>query len=407
MKILFLNAYFAPEKIAFTHLENDLLEALVAAGHEIRVICPIPTRGISRDEAKRYSKIKVEEMLDGKVKVYRFWAPQEGHNPIIRAFRYFLCNLREYRIGRRFKDTDAIFAVSTPPTQGYLCGMLKKKLRCKFVYSLQDIFPDSLVTTGMAESTSIVYKMGAKIEKKTYKMSDKIITISEACKENLLDKGVPEDKIEMIYNWIDTTSVQPVSRCDNKLIEEYSINPSKFLVVYAGNFGAAQGAEIVLEVAEILQKETGIQFIVFGGGSGYEAAKEMVSKKQLPNVIMKPLLPQSRISEVYSLGDVALVTCKKGVGKSGMPSKIWSIMACNTPIMAAFDLDSELVKILKLAEAGECVPPGDAKALADSILEYSRNKRGYYCNARAYVELHSTSAIGTGRYCRLIEEMLK
>ena len=87
MKILFLDAYFPPETIAYTALENDII-AGVRESADVSVICPVPTRGVSREKAKEYGRIK-REILPNGVDVTRFWAPQEGKNPVLRAFRYF------------------------------------------------------------------------------------------------------------------------------------------------------------------------------------------------------------------------------------------------------------------------------------------------------------------------------
>ena len=77
MRILFLDAYFEPEQIAFTHLEKDLLEGLIQAGHEVEIVCPTPTRGVSAEVAKKYKKIESETLYEGFVHVTRFSAPQE------------------------------------------------------------------------------------------------------------------------------------------------------------------------------------------------------------------------------------------------------------------------------------------------------------------------------------------
>lgn len=396
MKILFLNAYFYPEKIAFTHLEQDLLEGLLAAGHQIEVLCPVPTRGISRETAEAYAGKKREQLYDGRVSVRRFWAPQEGRNPLIRAFRYFWCNLRQYQLGRKYRGVDAIFAVSTPPTQGWLAGKLSKKLKCRFVYNLQDVFPDSLVTTGLAKRDSLLWKVGRRLEDSTYQKADTIIVISQTMKKNLLDKGVPEEKLRTVSNWIDTKAVCPVEKENNKLFEEFSIDREKFTVVYAGNFGAAQGAGVVLEAAKQLPE---MQFVIFGGGAEFENAR--TAAKQLPNVIINGLLPQERVPEVYSLGDLCLITCKKGVGGSGMPSKTWTIMACNTPIVAAFDTDSELAAVIEQAQAGICVEPENAEALAEAIRTASRATERC-CGGREYVEKFASKEICVSKYLEII-----
>lgn len=401
MKILFLNPYFLPENIAFTHLEQDLIQGILAKGHTIEVLCPVPTRGISAETAKKYKNRKQETMFDGKVTVTRFWAPQEGRNPLIRAFRYFWCNLRHYQLGKKQKGVDVVFAPSTPPTQGWIAGKVARKLHCPFVYNLQDIFPDSLVTTGLAKKDSLLWKIGRKVENATYKGANRIILISQAMKRNVLAKGLEEEKIEVVSNWVDTDAVQPVAKEENKLFEEFGIDRSKFTVVYAGNFGAAQGAGVVLEAAKQLPE---VQFVIYGGGAEFSAAREKA--ESMPNVIINGLLPQNRVPEVYSLGDVALITCKKGVGNSGLPSKTWSIMACGTPIVAAFDTDSVLAEILQESKAGICVEPEDPEALAKAIRQMVENTAAY-TGGRDYVNQNASRDLCVEKYIQVLENPIK
>lgn len=412
MNLLFLDAYYEPETIAYTHLEKDLLEGLAEEKNQIQIICPIPTRGISAQIRKKYKRRKHEKMYDGRVKIKRFWAPKEGKNPIIRAFRYFWCNFRTLQMAARIKNVDVVFSNSTPPTQGMLsvrvAGKLSKKYKRKvpFIYNLQDIFPDSLINTGLTRKGSFLWKIGRRIENYTYKFADKIIVISEGFKRNIMDKGVAEDKIEVISNWIDLNSVHPVDRHENKLINEFPIDPKKFLVVYAGNFGAAQGADIILKVAEKLKHETNIQFVIFGGGAYFEEAQKEAEK--LDNIFIHELMPADRISEVYSLANVAIITCKPGTGNAGMPSKMWSIMACNTPIIASFDMDSDLGKLLTSLEAGKCVEPGNVNVLMDSIKEEyfawkTGNKRRI--NSRKYVFENASREQCIKRYLKIFYEV--
>lgn len=409
MNLLFLDAYFEPESIAYTHLEKDLLTGLVETKNKIRVICPVPTRGINEEVRKEYKSRRSENLYDGKVKVKRFWAPQEGKNPLIRAFRYFWCNVRTYQIAIRNNNVDAVFSNSTPPTQGMLSAMTAKKLskrygkKVPFVYNLQDIFPDSLVNAGLTKKDGFLWKIGRKMEDYTYRRADKIIVISEGFKRNIMKKGVPENKIEEISNWIDLDSVHPVRREDNKLITEFSLNPEKFLVVYAGNFGTTQGADIILEAAKKLGKYTDIQFVVFGGGSYFEDAKK--EAEDLKNVFIHELMPPERISEIYSLGNVALITCKPGTGNASLPSKTWSIMACDTPIIASFDMDSDLAEIIVDSGAGRCVEAGNADALIDAIQEsYSKWKieKSFEANLREFVRENASKQICVKRYVETI-----
>lgn len=394
MNILFLNAYFNPESIAFTHLEHDILDELVKRGHRINVICPIPTRGISQEVAKQYSNIKDETMYNGAVQVKRFWAPQERKNPLTRAFRYLWCNFREFQIAKKMTDTDVIFANSTPPTQGMLCGLVKKKLSRKegrnipFVFSLQDIFPDSLVNAKMTRHDSIIWHIGRRIENYTYKNADKIITISKSFKENIVQKGVEKAKIEVISNWVNTDNVFPVERQNNTLFDKYNLDREKFYIVYSGNIGHSQNMDLLLQVAKELRvTEPDLSFIILGDGAAKKDIEEKVASEKINNVVILPYQDYEDIALVFSLGDVGLIISKRGIGGSSVPSKTWSIMAAERPILASFDKNSELFNLINESRCGIAVEADDKKALMKAIVEimHSNDRRQMGKNGRLYL----------------------
>ena len=221
MKILKLSPYYAPEQISSTHLTEDLEKAYTDAGIITELFVPTPTRGVTQQVRQQYKKIKYEEKLDGGVIVHRFSMFREGRNPVVRALRYVLVNLAQYFKGVRVKNVDVVMGSSTPPTQGILCALVAKKLSKKygkkvpFIYNLHDVFPDSLATTGLAGKGSFLYNIGTKIANYTYRNADAIIVISQDIKENIMAKGVPEDKIVIIPNWVDTDQVYPIDRKDN------------------------------------------------------------------------------------------------------------------------------------------------------------------------------------------------
>ena len=401
MKILVLDAYFEPENTSFTHLERDILEALVENGHEIEIVCPIPSRGVDAATAAKYSKIRREKMFGGKVSVTRFYAPREGRNTIARAFRYFWCNFALYRAAKKALSADVIFSNSTPPIQGLVAAKLKKKTKKPFVYDLQDVFPDSLVNIGKTKVGSPIWKIGRRIENQTYSAADKIIVISEDFKRNIMAKGVAEDKIEVVYNWVDCDAVRPVPRESNGLFDELGVSRDDFVVVYAGNFGKAQGVKTVLDAAILLKDRKDIKFVLFGGGAEYDEIASYKEREKIDGLILRPLLPQERVSEVYSLGDVCLITCKKGFGKAAFPSKTWSIMACNSPIIAAYDEDSELSKVLKESGAGITVEPEDPAALAKAIAGFKDSHR--VSSARDFAVNRADKKLCVKKYVDVVE----
>ena len=269
MRVLLLPSYFLPEGVSSPYISWNRNKAFVDEGWDIVVYTPIPCRGISENLRKEYKSRKYERMLNGKMIIHRFNLIYEKKNPISRAFRYLIQNIKQFNRAVFYKDArscDIMFVASTPPTQGAMAALVKKFTGKPFVYNLQDIFPDSLVGAGLSQKDSVLWKLGRVIENFTYKHADKIIVISEAFKRNIMAKGVPEDKIEVIYNWVDENAVVHIEKEDNPLFEELGIAREAFYVVYAGNLGHAQNVQVLLDAAEILHDEQGVQFLIFGTG---------------------------------------------------------------------------------------------------------------------------------------------
>ncbi len=161
--------------------------------------------------------------------------------------------------------------------------------------------------------------------------------IDKTLLDSLMDKGVPEEKIEVIYNWVDENAVVPVPKDDNPLFEEFGIDRDKFTIVYAGNLGNAQNIEIIIDAAKELIANKNIQFVIFGKGGLEEDIRKCIEQEGVSNVKLLPLQPYERVSYVYGLGDVCIVSCKAGLGGSAMPSKTWSIMSSGRAVLANFD----------------------------------------------------------------------
>ena len=416
MKVLKLACYYAPERISSSHLTEDMEEAYEAAGILTEVYAPTPTRGVTAAVHKAYRAIRYEEAHNGHIRIHRFGMFREGRNPIGRALRYLLVNLAHYRRGIRAEDVDSIVAGSTPPTQGVLCALVAKKLSRRykrpvpFLFSLQDMFPESLVSTGLCKESSILYKIGNKISGYTYRHATHIRVISDSMKETLIRKGVPAEKITVIYNWIDTDATRPIPREDNPLFDELGLDRDGFYVTYAGNLGNSQNTDILLTCAEALKEYEDIRFVIFGGGSEQEAFEKKIAQSGLTNIRLYPLQPMERVSQVYSLGDASFVTGKKGVGAGAFPSKAVSILATATPVIASFDRDSDLCRILTENEAGLCADAEDAQGATDAILTLYRDRelcRRLGDNARALACRRFSKEAGTTAQVQLLERIAK
>ena len=410
MKILAPYGYFAPEHAASSYLWQNLHEDIAKEGIDCLVSVPLPTRGVSKEVRKEYKKRKRETMYDGKLTINRFWLWNEPNSSAMRFLRYFVqCAYQycSYSFGRG--QWDVIFAASTPPIIGATCALIKKAKGMPFVYNLQDIFPDSLMGANITQKKGLLWKIGRKLEDYTYRNADKIIVISEDFKKNIMAKGVPEEKIVVIYNWVDQNVVENVPREENKLFDMYGLDRSKFYVTYNGNIGLSQNMEMLLSVASELQGGMDdIHFVLVGNGAYLEEVKRMVNDKGLQNVHLLPFQPYEDISHVFSLGDVSIVISKPGTGAASVPSKTWSIMSASRPVLANFD-ENELKTIIEENNCGIFTKAGDKEAFKAAILRLYGDRdlcKELGRNGRKFVMENLTREVGTQKYVDVIKSVV-
>lgn len=404
MKAIFPCSYYLPETAASLYITDNIVHACAENDVEVDLFTPTPTRSVPGGAKWE----REEQQLDGKLRIHRFHLYGEGKNPMLRALRYLLGELILLH-KCLWTKYDVAFIDSTPPIQGLKMPFIKWFCRKPTVYNAQDIFPDSLVGTGLTKKGSLIWKIGRIVEKITYKYADKIIVISEDFKKNIMAKGVPEDKIVVVYNWVDQNAVVDVPREENSLFDKYALDRSKFYVTYSGNIGLTQNMDMLLEVAQELESEVpDIHFVLIGEGAYKKQAETIVKEKKIGNVTFLPFQPYEDISLVFSLGDAGLVISKPGVGANSVPSKTWSIMSASRPVLANFD-ENELKDILAGNECGIFTKAGDKDAFKQSIITLYENRelcKQYGKNGRQFVMDNLTREVGTQKYVDVIKSVV-
>lgn len=404
MIAIFPCSYYLPETAASLYLTDNIVHACAENDIEVILYTPTPTRGVP--EGATWERYEVK--ANGKLHIKRFHLYKEGKNPLLRAIRYIIgeCILLHYCLWKKY---DVAFIDSTPPIQGLKMPLIKWLRRKPIVYNAQDIFPDSLVGTGLTKQNSLIWKIGRIVEKITYKYSDKIIVISQDFKHNIMAKGVPEDKIEVIYNWVDEQAVVHIPRNENKLFEKYNLDPNKFYITYCGNIGLTQNMDLLLDVAKELSSEENIHFVLVGEGADKSRVVGRVENENIKNISFLPFQPYEDISHVFSLGNAGLIISKPGVGENSVPSKTWSIMSAECPVIANFD-ENEIKSILNDNNCGIFTKAGDKEAFKNAILELYHNQEKAVQlgkNGRQFIMDNLTREIGTSKYVKVVKEVME
>jgi glycosyltransferase involved in cell wall biosynthesis len=412
MKILFIGAYYKPEIAASLYLKENVIEKLAEKGEEIELIVPNPVRGVNRETIKKFKNDKSlceQEEYGGALKIHRVYVPfTEKGGLLKRAVRYYFMYRRLYKRAKKIKS-DVIWVSSTPPVIFLnMAGKIARKTGAEVVYNVQDIFPESAVSMKKIKKSGLIEKFLQKFDKRSYKYADSIITISEEFKKILTDiKMVPEQKISVVYNWVEESKVVPICKEKNSLFDEYNLDRNKFYITYSGNIGLSQSLETLIQVALRLKENTDIMFVIIGSGANKENLEKSVKSLNLSNIRFIPFQPYEKIAEVFSLGDAGLVISKKGTGKSSLPSKTWSIMSAGKPVIASFD-DGELTSIIRQNACGICIEPDNVDELYRAVLRLYENRElaaEMGKNGREFVLNNLSKEIATNKIYKIIKSL--
>lgn len=219
MQITFLAGYYEPDISADTHLNSSLCNGLSMAGYNVKVVAPYPSRGISNDIISKYLNIQ-EETNEYGVHIKRVCGGKFRTNIFLRGIDFLRKTVLLYNAAKKI-DTDVYIIMSTPPFLGLISSFLPKK--AVKIYRLQDIFPDSLINSGIINESGAIFNLLKYLEKRIYVGNDLIITVSKDMKNQLIARGVNAEKIEVIYNWIDENKCIPIKKEDNYLFDEFGV----------------------------------------------------------------------------------------------------------------------------------------------------------------------------------------
>lgn len=225
------------------------------------------------------------------------------------------------------------------------------------------------------------------MEKFIYSKAAAVSVISNGFKLNLCAKGVPENKLHVIPNFVDIEFIRPLPR-KNSFSSVHGLE-DRFAVLFAGNIGLSQGLERVLEAAAILEEYPEILFLIVGNGASKSSLIEAAERMKLKNVQFLPFLPHDDVPKLYASSDVCLVPLRRGLTEESVPSKVFSILGAAKPLIASVDEGSDTWRFVQDAECGLCIKPEDPRALAEAIISlYHDRELGIRMglNGRKFVE---------------------
>jgi len=406
MRILLLSTYFRPDIAANGVLMSYLAEDLAGMGHKVTVVTTFPH--YDTDWVWEAYKGKLfQRDREGPLDVYRLYvyAPRRKERLLQRLLNYATFNAASALVGTLIGRHDVILTLSPPLTNGLTADVISRVRRAPFVYNVQDIYPDVAIRMGVMTNPKVI-ALFRRMEQYVYRRAAVLTVISEGFRRNLLAKGVPPQRIEVIPNSVDTAFVRPLPK-RNRFSSRQKLD-QKFVVLFAGNIGFSQGLETALEAAARLRDEKEILFLVVGGGAAKPRLMKYARELGLENVRFLPFQPYEVVPYMYASADVCLVPLRRGFTAESVPSKVLTIAAAARPFIASVDKDSDTYHFVRKAQCGLWVEPEDPQALAEAILTLRADKalgEQFGRNGRRYVEENHSRQTIARRYAALLEEV--
>jgi len=401
MRILVVTLFYAPDDGPSAPLYAMLCEALARRGHQVTVVTAVPhyPSGKVRPEFRR---CVVQRSVERGVDVLRVGVPSLPRSRFSLRLVQYAC----YQLGATCAGLtqryDAVVLGNPALAVGLPFAALSALRRKPAIYSVHDVYPDVGIALGVFRHRPVIAAVRA-LESYCLRRAAWVRILSDSFGPGVAALGVPESKMVLIYDWVDTDLIRPLPR-ENAFAREHGLD-GRFVALYAGNIGLSQGLDQVLAAAAQLAGYEDIHFVFVGDGTGRASLVAEAEERALNNVSFLPFQPRSRLPEVLATADVSLVTLQKGVALRSLPSKIFSILASGRPVVASLDEGSDAWRLVQRAEAGLCVPPESPAELAASILRLRsapelRERLGRH--GRSYAVAHHSPEAAAERFEELL-----
>lgn len=386
MRILFLTQYYPPEIGAPQNRLHELAVRLKANGVDVEVLTALPNYPkMEVQEAYKNGKLR-EEIIDN-IPVHRSWIYVSKSKGIIsRLLNYFSFVWSSYWRGRKLASFDYLLIESPPLFLGYSAMRLSRKLNAKLIFNVSDLWPESAEKLGIVTNQRLL-SLAYNLEAKCYNKSTLITGQTQGIVDDI-KRRFPNKKVYWLPNGVNVNFYNPERIEDSDFRERNNFKSTDLLLFYGGILGYAQGLEIILKAAKLLEDKPEVQFIIQGSGPEKDKLVNLKAELKVTNVHFFDPVSKSEMPSIVKAIDVALVPLKNlPLFQGAIPSKVFEALAMKKPLLLGVDGEARQHFIEK-AQAGLFFLPENEEDLVRQIRQIIENPAKLIDmgnNARSYV----------------------
>lgn len=368
MNVVIVSAVFPPEPVVTAQTSFQIADELFHDGHQVTVLAPFPSRPDGRlFKGYRRSLYRRESIGFSVIRCFSFLSRKStmGSRLLENVGFAITCSGRLLLLPQPdviYMNTWGIFCPGMVSVVAWLRGI-------PVAVSIQDIYPESLSQQKRISAHSFLFKILRAIDRSIAHSAKALIVISDQFRETYrLDRGVPADRIYVLQNWGESSSVNVDARGAYGLRQKYGILDHTMLAVYAGNIGAAAGVETAISAFEYLWNDENICLLIAGVGSSLGACQQMVEEKGLQDrIFFYTPWPKKDTGIVLGAADVLLLPTQGEQSLVSVPSKLISYLLSGRPVLAMVLGNSDTAKLIIQAKAGWVISPDDPAGTAAAL----------------------------------------
>lgn len=364
-RVLIHSLIFSPDGVSTAYLYNDIALRLQERGYEVIVLTTTPHFNIVPEQVE---KQPMRWKVWGLCKESNFHGMEVLHVPqkkfkstVLRLLGFVYWHVVSFFIGLTIRHVDVILSPSPPLTIGWLNLGLAKFKGCKVVYNVQEIYPDILKLKG-----GFVLRFLQWMEKKVYNSSDAVTTIDKVFYDTIVPRFKDQSKLHIIPNFVDTELYHKVE-WEGKLDDTLFPKSSSIKLLYAGNIGHAQSWEPLIALAE-KTRDLNVEYVVIGEGARRGYVDEEIKKHSLLKLHLLPYQPRELMPTILSYSDASFIFMAPESDTDGFPSKVYTIMACERPILVLSGENTPIVNFLKDKGCAKLITEQDFDKKVDEMV---------------------------------------
>ena len=403
-KVIIHSLNFSPDGVSTAYLYNDIALSLKERGYEVVVLTSTPHSNV------------VPEQLAGQPLHWKIWGlckvsdyhgitvyhiPQKKYkSTLLRLLCFVYLHIVALLLGLCMRQIDLILSPSPPLTIGWVNLILARAKGCKVVYNVQEIYPDILKL-----KDGLIQRCLSKLEHKVYNGSDAVTTIDQVFYDTIVGRFEDKRKLHIIPNFVDTDLYHAY---EWRGVLDPTVFPDndRLKVLYAGNIGYAQDWEPLLELAARTQ-DIAIDYIIIGEGVSKPYLEQEARRRGLKHVRILPYQPRKLMPYILSYSDLNFIFMSKKMEDDGFPSKVYTIMACNRPLLVMSGEHTPIVNFLNDKHCAKLVTDRSVDKMVDWMRQVTRTElQEMGQNGMDAIQHHYTKEIVTRQYADLVQDLI-